>query len=33
MINSIILDMITAATTTSNSNILDVLNNKMNEKK
>jgi hypothetical protein len=33
MSNSKIFDMITAATTTCNSNILDILNNKMNGNK
>jgi hypothetical protein len=33
MSNSRILDMITVATTICNSNILDVLNNKMNGNK
>jgi hypothetical protein len=33
IINSRILSMTTAATTTCNSNILDVLNSKMNENK
>jgi hypothetical protein len=33
MINSIILNMTIPATTTCNSNILDVLNNKMNRNK
>jgi hypothetical protein len=33
MINSRILNMITLATTTCNSNILDVLNSKMNRNK
>jgi hypothetical protein len=33
MINSIILDMTIPATTIYNSNILDVLNNKMNGNK